>query len=76
MNTGGTPDIVRDEATGLLSQTPEELATDVRRLRSDANLRARLAEAASAHARTTFDAERVVERIDALYRSVLERRRP
>ena len=28
MNTGGTPDIVVDEETGLLSDTPEELAAD------------------------------------------------
>ena len=34
MNTGGTPDIVVDEETGLLSATPEELAADVRRLRA------------------------------------------
>ena len=75
MNTGGTPDIVLDELTGLLSQTPDELATDVRRLRSDAQLRARLAEAAAAHARKTFEATAVVERIDALYRRVIEDRR-
>ena len=33
MNTGGTPDIVIHEQTGLLSATFEALADDVRRLR-------------------------------------------
>ena len=50
MNTGGTPDIVVDERTGLLSETPEALAADVRRLRADPDLRARLGAAAQAHA--------------------------
>ncbi len=40
MNTGGTPDIVVDKRTGLLSNTPEELARDIRRLRDDEGLRA------------------------------------
>lgn len=75
MNTGGTPDIVVDEVTGLLSQTPDELATDVRRLRSDAQLRGRLAHAAVAHAREHFEASAVVERIEGLYRHVIEGRR-
>ena len=75
MNTGGTTDIIADEMTGLLSDSPEELATDVRRLRSDATLRGRLAQAAVAHARNTFDAATVVERIEALYRRALEAKR-
>ena len=33
MNTGGTTDIIGDEESGLLSNTPDELADDVRRLR-------------------------------------------
>ncbi len=35
MNTGGTPDIVKHEETGLLSSNPEALAADVRRLVDD-----------------------------------------
>src|SRR6185503_15165415 len=50
MNTGGTPDIVVDEQTGLLSATPGELADDIRRLRHDPELRARLGTAAKVHA--------------------------
>lgn len=75
MNTGGTADIVADEITGLLSNTPDELATDVRRLRSDAQLRGRLAEAAAAQARKKFDAAWVVERVEQLYRRVVEDKR-
>ncbi len=66
MNTGGTPDIVEDKATGLLSQTPGELADDVRRLVADAGLRTRLGEAARGRA-MRFDTATVVERIDRLY---------
>ena len=39
MNTGGTPDIVKHEETGLLSTTPDALADDVRRLVGDEALR-------------------------------------
>lgn len=67
MNTGGTGDIVVDEQTGLLSSTPEELADDVRRLRSDAELRTRLGAAARRLAESRFDAPKVVARIEQLY---------
>ena len=67
MNTGGTPDIIVDEQTGLLSTTPDGLAEDVRRLRADADLRARLSAAARVHAEERFDAPSVVSRIEALY---------
>lgn len=66
MNTGGTPDIVEDEVTGLLSRTPAELADDVGRLWRDPALRARLGAAARERARR-FDAGTVVERIERLY---------
>jgi glycogen synthase len=75
MHTGGTADIVEDEVTGLLSTTAEELAGDVRRLRSDARLRARLGAAAVQRAREKFEATSVIARIEALYEDVLERRR-
>src|SRR5205823_2049090 len=63
MNTGGTTDIIVDEETGLLSATPEELASDVRRLREDDRLRARLSVAAREHARDRFEAGAVVRRV-------------
>ena len=66
MNTGGTPDIIEDDVTGLLSMTPEELADDVRRLTEDETLRATLAGAARERA-ARFDAPTVVRRIERLY---------
>ena len=67
MHTGGTGDIIVDEQTGLLSLTPEELADDVKRLRNDPQLRARLGAAARTRAEQRFDAPAVVARIEALY---------
>jgi glycosyltransferase involved in cell wall biosynthesis len=67
MNTGGTPDIIVNGQTGLLSTTPDGLAEDVRRLRADADLRARLSAAARVYAEERFDSPSVVSRIEALY---------
>jgi glycosyltransferase involved in cell wall biosynthesis len=75
MNTGGTPDIVADEQTGLLSATPEELADDVRRLRADDGLRRRLGAAAMARAESRFDSPAVVARIERLYSELAARDR-
>lgn len=75
MNTGGTPDVVVHGQTGLLSATPEALADDVRRLRGDAGLRARLGAAARVHAEARFDTSTVVPRVERLYADLLERRR-
>ncbi len=75
MNTGGTPDIVVDEETGLLSATPEGLADDVRRLRADEALRRRLGGAASARAESHFDSPAVVARIERLYIELAARTR-
>jgi glycosyltransferase involved in cell wall biosynthesis len=75
MNTGGTPDIVIDEHTGLLSATPEELAADVRRLREDAALRRRLGSAARSRAESHFDSPAVVARIERLYIELVARTR-
>jgi glycogen synthase len=75
MNTGGTTDIITDEVSGLLSSSAGELATDVKRLRSDAELRRRLGEAAALHARNTFEADAVVAKVEGLYATLLEGRR-
>ncbi len=75
MNTGGTPDIVIDEETGLLSATPEELAGDVRRLRADEALRRRLGAAARTRAESHFDSPAVVARIERLYIELTSRTR-
>jgi glycogen(starch) synthase len=73
MNTGGTPDIIQNGETGLLSRTLEEFAADIRRLRDDPDLRARLGAAARARAFTAFDSSVVIPRIEQLYRDLLNR---
>lgn len=70
MDTGGTRDIVEPGVTGLLSDSPETLAEDVRRLAGDAALRVRLGEAARRKIEREFDAPVVVERIERLYREI------
>ena len=74
MNTGGTPDIVIDRQTGLLSSSFEELARDIRQLRGDPELRTRLGAAARTHAETHFDTSVVLPRVEQLYQDVLRRR--
>jgi glycosyltransferase involved in cell wall biosynthesis len=75
MKTGGTPDIVIDERTGLLSNTFEELADDIRRLSEDGALRLRLGAEARRHVAARFDTSVVVPQIEKLYLDVKERRR-
>jgi glycosyltransferase involved in cell wall biosynthesis len=70
MDTGGTRDIVEPGVTGLLSTSPDALAADVRRLRADAALRRQLGAAARLKVEREFDADAVVGRVEALYRSV------
>jgi glycosyltransferase involved in cell wall biosynthesis len=72
MKTGGTPDIVADEETGLLSDTPAELAEDVRRLRADEQLRGRLGEAARSRAADLFDAAATTRKVEQLCRELLQ----
>jgi glycogen synthase len=74
MNTGGTPDVVVDEETGLLSSSFEELADDVRRLTEDETLRRRLGDGARRHVLERFDTSVVIRRVDRLYRDLLESR--
>jgi glycosyltransferase involved in cell wall biosynthesis len=74
MNTGGTPDIISDETTGLLSDSPEELAEDVMRLRRSEVLRRRLGQAARNRADSLFDGTATTDRVIRLYIDVLERR--
>jgi glycosyltransferase involved in cell wall biosynthesis len=71
MDTGGTRDIVLHGVTGLLSQTAAGLARDIKVLVEDRALAERLALAARAHVAEHFAAERVVARVEALYRDVL-----
>jgi glycosyltransferase involved in cell wall biosynthesis len=70
MNTGGTPDIILDEETGLLSDSVDGLAHDVARLASDAALGTRLGAAARKRVETMFDLPIVIQRMEGLYREL------
>lgn len=74
MDTGGTRDIIHHGLTGLLSRDPAGLARDLARLASDERLRTSLGQQARIEARSAFGAASVVERIERVYRSLLEPR--
>jgi glycogen synthase len=74
MNTGGTADIVLDDATGLLSETPDDLAADIARLAGDEPLRQRLGAAARVHVERSFAAPAVVARIVEVYTNAIATR--
>jgi glycogen(starch) synthase len=73
MNTGGTPDIIRHRATGLLSDDPDGFARDLRTLADDETLRRSLGNAARADVRARFASTAVVARIEDVYHQVLRR---
>jgi len=67
MNTGGTPDIIRDGETGLLAAGLPAFAAAIAHLEADPALRARLGAAAREHAQATFSKEVVVPQVEAVY---------
>jgi glycogen(starch) synthase len=73
MDTGGTRDIIEPGITGLLSSSPEGFAEDVRTLRQDDALRARLGVAARRKIESEFEADVVVARVERLYMELVER---
>ena len=72
---GGTPELVRDGVDGLL--TPREdvpaLASALRRVAEDSDLRRTLASSARERIRTEFTVERMGQQIFAMYEAVLAR---
>ena len=72
MDTGGTRDILHAGTTGLLSSDPVGFAQDLARLAADERLRASIGAAARADVRVRFAAPSVVERVEQVYRSLLE----
>jgi glycosyltransferase involved in cell wall biosynthesis len=74
MDTGGTRDVVVHGQTGLLSTTPAGLAEDLAELVADPALRERLGAGARAHVESRFSAAAVVDRVAALYRSLIDAR--
>jgi glycosyltransferase involved in cell wall biosynthesis len=75
--SGGIPDIVLDEVTGLLVPPGDEaaLAAAIERLRSDPALARRLAFAGRAHVEASFSWEVVLDRLVALYERAAASRR-
>lgn len=74
--SGGAPEIVTDEESGLLvpPEDPPALAAALVRLLEDDALRARLAEAGQKRAREQFDVRRVVQQVQAIYEEMLQAR--
>lgn len=66
---GGLPDSVKDGETGLLvpSADAEELASAVSRLLQDWDLRTNMGQRGRCHALETFDLERTVSSLEAIY---------
>lgn len=66
-DTGGTRDIISDTVNGLLVNSVDEFAGALRRLMSDAALRARFSENAKRAAQEKFDARVVTAKLEAVY---------
>ncbi|MQA88825.1 MAG: glycosyltransferase [Gemmatimonas sp.] len=67
--SGGIPDIVRDEETGLLVDPGdvESLSAAIRRLRADPDLARRLVDSGRQHVAKTFSWDVIVNDLQALY---------
>jgi len=76
-DTGGIPELIRHEETGLLvpPRDPGALAAAIERLHGDEALRRRLAEAARRRL-ADFSVAAVADRLEALYRNVCTALRP
>lgn len=71
---GGLKALVKDGETGLFvdvdrNDAPEQLTALLKRLRDDAGLRQRLAEAGRAEARSQYDWSRIARRLEEIYQS-------
>ncbi|MEO8071423.1 MAG: glycosyltransferase family 4 protein [Acidobacteriota bacterium] len=72
MDTGGTRDIISDRVTGLLSADVEAFARDLAELHGDERLRAALGAAARLDVHSRFSAASVAERVEQVYRHLLQ----
>lgn len=72
-DTGGVPDLVKNEETGLLvpPRDPAALAAAAVRLLTDAALRDRLRSRAESFAAESFTPECMVEKTEAIYQSLM-----
>ena len=75
-NVGGVPDVVDDEATGLLVPpgSIDGIAEAITRLTADSELRSRLSDGLSATVRRRYSVSRLLGDVDGLYRSLLGER--
>src|SRR5206468_3323523 len=68
---GALPELVEDDRTGILvDEEPERLAAAWQALLDDPRRRAQMGRAARARAEREFSPERLVARVDALYRAI------
>ncbi|PZR98722.1 MAG: glycosyltransferase family 1 protein [Candidatus Chloroheliales bacterium] len=74
MNTGGTPDIIRDGETSLLATDLSTFAAAIARLEADPALCTRLGVAAREHARANFSKEVVVPQVEGVYAEALAKK--
>lgn len=76
--TGGLPEVVSHEKTGLLvpSRDPAALAEAIIRLHGDPNLRQQLVTSGRLAAASMFDAARLTEEVIEAYRELLDRNPP
>ena len=74
-DVGGTPDAVREGATGLLvpPREPSRLAHAIARLHAEPALRAKLGAAARSAAQSGYSASTVISQVEALYTSLAGR---
>lgn len=73
---GGTPELLGDNARGLLFQAGnvDDLAAQLARLMQDSRLRAELSSRAAEHARTNLNIEKNVERTMQIYDSLFQKK--
>jgi len=73
--TGGNPELIRDEETGLLFEpgNSQELALKLRRLIDDPDLRSRLAQVGARFIRQSFSLAASVERMQEIYTGYLRK---
>ncbi|MBI4138641.1 glycosyltransferase family 4 protein [Candidatus Uhrbacteria bacterium] len=71
-SVGGIPDFLRDGETGLFCRVrdPESVATAVKRLKADPNLRSRLTENARVLVRQSYDWNPITRKMEELFASL------
>jgi glycosyltransferase involved in cell wall biosynthesis len=74
-NTGGLPEVVEQEQTGLLVDpgNPNQLGQAVVDLLKDGSRRERMGKLAALKAREWFDVNKTVQEMESLYRTLLDR---